>query len=81
MKWIERTESAENMWSSMLEAAKMNPFGTPFVTAKCQAQDDVQGLIKGRNIAAYSTDQLGGKSHHNFYHIIIIFNKKKKNKR
>lgn len=45
----------------MLEVAKMNPFGSPFVTAKCQAQDDVQGLVRGRTIAAASAEPLGGE--------------------
>ncbi|XP_057330649.1 phosphate carrier protein, mitochondrial [Microplitis mediator] len=43
------------MWSSMLEASKMNPFVTPFSTAKCQGQNDnSQSLIPGRKIGAFS---------------------------
>ncbi|KAH0560295.1 phosphate carrier protein, mitochondrial [Cotesia glomerata] len=39
------------MWSSMLEASKMNPFVAP----KCQGQNDnSQSLIPGRNIGAFS---------------------------
>ncbi|XP_076165072.1 mitochondrial phosphate carrier protein 1 [Ptiloglossa arizonensis] len=44
------------MWTSILDAVKMNPFGTPFVTAKCQGQNELsQSLIKNSRIAAAST--------------------------
>ncbi|CAL7937865.1 unnamed protein product [Xylocopa violacea] len=45
------------MWTSILDVAKMNPFGTPFVTAKCQGQNELtQALVKNRHIAAASVD-------------------------
>ncbi|CAD1479059.1 unnamed protein product, partial [Heterotrigona itama] len=44
------------MWPSILDVAKTNPFGTPFVTAKCQGQNElVQTLVRNRHIAAAST--------------------------
>ncbi|XP_076240839.1 mitochondrial phosphate carrier protein 1 [Calliopsis andreniformis] len=44
------------MWPSLLDAVKMSPFGTPFVTAKCQGQNELtQSLVKNRHIAAAST--------------------------
>ncbi|XP_054007432.1 phosphate carrier protein, mitochondrial [Hylaeus anthracinus] len=44
------------MWPSILDAVKMNPFGTPFVTAKCQGQNELtQSLVKNHHIAAAST--------------------------
>lgn len=47
------------MWSSMLEASKMNPFVAP----KCQGQNDnSQSLIPGRNIGAFSVAE-GGKEY------------------
>ena len=44
------------MWPSTLEVAKMNPFGTPYMTAKCQQgqYDLTQALVKNRHIAAAS---------------------------
>ncbi|XP_017889898.1 phosphate carrier protein, mitochondrial [Ceratina calcarata] len=46
------------MWPSILDVAKMNPFGTPFVTAKCQGQNELtQSLVKNRHIAAASVAQ------------------------
>ncbi|XP_006609234.1 phosphate carrier protein, mitochondrial [Apis laboriosa] len=43
------------MWPSILDAAKMNPFGTPFVTTTCQRQNELtQALVKNRHIAAAS---------------------------
>ncbi|XP_012269248.2 phosphate carrier protein, mitochondrial-like [Athalia rosae] len=46
------------MWSSMMETVKKNPFGSPFITADCQAQSgdgQTQALVKGRYIAAANT--------------------------
>ncbi|XP_046422967.1 solute carrier family 25 member 3 [Neodiprion pinetum] len=46
----------DKMWSSMMETVKKNPFGSPFITADCQAQrEDGQALVKGRYIAAANT--------------------------
>lgn len=43
------------MWPSILDIAKMNPFGTPFVTTTCQRQNELtQALVKNRHIAAAS---------------------------
>ncbi|XP_060824669.1 solute carrier family 25 member 3 isoform X1 [Bombus pascuorum] len=43
------------MWPSILDIAKTNPFGTPFVTAKCQGQNELtQALVRNRHIAAAS---------------------------
>ncbi|XP_003493661.1 phosphate carrier protein, mitochondrial isoform X1 [Bombus vosnesenskii] len=43
------------MWPSILDIAKTNPFGTPFVTAKCQGQKELtQALVRNRHIAAAS---------------------------
>lgn len=48
------------MWSSMMETVKKNPFGSPFITADCQAQrEDGQALVKGRYIAAANTVEGG----------------------
>ncbi|XP_076758798.1 mitochondrial phosphate carrier protein 1 isoform X2 [Xylocopa sonorina] len=45
------------MGTSILDVAKMNPFGTPFVTAKCQGQNELtQTLVRNRHIAAASVD-------------------------
>lgn len=41
------------MWPSILDIAKMNPFGTPFVTTTCQRQNELT-LVKNRHIAAAS---------------------------
>ena len=44
------------MWPSLLDAVKMSPFGTPFVTAKCQGQNDLpQSLVRNHHIAAANT--------------------------
>lgn len=43
------------MWPSILDVAKMNPFSTPFMTAKCQGQNELaQTLVRNRHIAAAS---------------------------
>ncbi|XP_068977582.1 solute carrier family 25 member 3 [Bombus flavifrons] len=43
------------MWPSILDIAKTNPFGTPFVSAKCQGQNELtQALVRNRHIAAAS---------------------------
>jgi len=48
------------MWSWVQETAKMNPFSSPFTTAKCQAlQDSARPLIPNRNIAAASIQEGG----------------------
>ncbi|KAK1125814.1 hypothetical protein K0M31_005356 [Melipona bicolor] len=45
------------MWPSILDVAKTNPFGTPFVTAKCQGQNELaQTLVRNRHIAAASVE-------------------------
>lgn len=48
------------MWPSILDIAKTNPFGTPFVTAKCQGQNELtQTLVRNRHIAAASVSSGG----------------------
>ncbi|CAK9824420.1 Phosphate carrier protein, mitochondrial [Anthophora retusa] len=43
------------MWPSGLDVVKMNSLGTPFVTAKCQGQNELtQALVRNRHIAAAS---------------------------
>ncbi|XP_034944051.1 phosphate carrier protein, mitochondrial [Chelonus insularis] len=43
------------MWSSMIEAAKKNPFSTPYSSTQCQKlADNSQSLIPGRNIGAFA---------------------------
>lgn len=50
-KWSDKYK----MWPSILDIAKMNPFGTPFVTTTCQRQNELtQALVKNRHIAAAS---------------------------
>ncbi|XP_032674740.1 phosphate carrier protein, mitochondrial [Odontomachus brunneus] len=47
------------MLSWVQEAMKMNPFGSPFTTAKCQGLDDggVRSLIPNRNIVAAAVEE------------------------
>ncbi|KOX79931.1 Phosphate carrier protein, mitochondrial [Melipona quadrifasciata] len=53
------------MWPSILDVAKTNPFGTPFVTAKCQGQNELaQTLVRNRHIAAASVE--GAKLWHSW---------------
>lgn len=44
------------MWTSMLEAAKMNPFGVPFTSIKHQKSEDNTPFIRNHNIAAYNAE-------------------------
>lgn len=61
------------MWSSMIEATKKNPFGTPFVTAECQGQlGDTRALVKNRNIAAASTTDLGDSCEFGSNHYFLL---------
>lgn len=41
----------------MMEAVKMNPFVTPFSSAKCQGQEETKSLVANRNIAAASVPE------------------------
>ncbi|XP_011873654.1 PREDICTED: phosphate carrier protein, mitochondrial [Vollenhovia emeryi] len=46
------------MLSWMQEAAKMNPFSSPFTTVKCQAlENDARPLVPSRNIVAASVEE------------------------
>lgn len=64
------------MFSSMMEAVKMNPFVTPFSSAKCQGQEETKSLVANRNIAAASVPE-GGKissTMNNQLSFILFFN-------
>jgi len=48
------------MLSWMQEAAKMNPFSSPFTTAKCQMlESGARPLVANRNIVAASVAEGG----------------------
>jgi len=48
------------MLAWMQEAAKMNPFSSPFMTVKCQAlENGARPLIPNRNIVAASVEESG----------------------
>jgi len=56
-----RAATQITMLSWVQEAVKMNPFSSPFTTAKCQAlQDDgARPLVPNRNIAAAAVAEGG----------------------
>jgi len=55
------TATQTTMLSWVQEAVKMNPFSSPFTTAKCQAlqEDGARSLVPNRNIAAAAVAEGG----------------------
>lgn len=69
-----RSKICTIMWSSLLEASKMNPFGPLLPTAKCQGQiDQAQGLVKNRVLGAAAVEEGGNLSSPFYYYCIRSF--------